>query len=104
VRTAQHALDEWSARATAALDEMQACVAANRAPLEERNELRGRLDAYRAMAHARGLIEDPVACARYDEAHDALYTAPANLTDADALVRAYREVISDHPNDRRGPM
>jgi hypothetical protein len=103
-RTAQHALDDWTTEATGALESFRACLSANRAPLEERNELRGRLDAYRALAHARGLIEDPATSAHYEEAHDALYTAPTDLAGAAALVRAYREAINAHPSDREGRM
>jgi hypothetical protein len=103
-RTAQPALDDWTTEATTTLEAVRACITATRAPLEERNELRGRLDAYHALAHARGLIEDPAASAQYDEAHDALYTAPTDLAGAAALVRAYREAINAHPRDRKGRM
>jgi hypothetical protein len=102
-RAADDALDEWTVRATAALAELEACTVANRAPIEERNELRGRLDAYRAMAHARGLLEDPIAGARYDDAHDVLYTAPTDLAEAARLVSVYRTALTGDTSNRRGP-
>jgi hypothetical protein len=98
-------LDAWKARAAATLDAARACLEANQAPIAQRNELRGLLDAYRAMANARGLIEDPVAEALHTEAHEALYTAPTDLASAAALVRRYQAAVSgdDHGDDRRVP-
>jgi hypothetical protein len=93
-RAAQTALSEWNARVEVLLRRAHETAAANRAPIEERNELRGRLDAYRGMAHATGMLEDPDAARCYERAHDALYTAPTNLHESARLVRAYQDVLS----------
>jgi uncharacterized protein involved in type VI secretion and phage assembly len=87
------ALADWTERATQALACATACVTANRAPLEARNELRGRLDAYRAKAHRLGLIEDRDLSERYEDARVVLYTAPTDLTDAEAAVDRYRRAL-----------
>jgi hypothetical protein len=101
-RRARAAVDAWDARATTVLGDARACLDANQAPIVRRNELRGLLDAYRAMANARGLIEDPVAEALHTEAHEALYTAPTDLIAAAALVRRYQTAISGDGDDRKG--
>ena len=68
-----------------------------RAPLAARNELRGRLDAYRAKANALGLLEEPRLCALYDQAHTSLYTAPTDLAAAIGLVEQYQQALSHTP-------
>jgi hypothetical protein len=93
-RAAHTALSDWNARVEELLLRAHENAAANRAPLEERNELRGRLDAYRGMAHATGMLEDPDAARCYERAHDALYTAPTDLYESARLVRAYQDVLS----------
>jgi hypothetical protein len=103
-RDANAALESWTDRAEGLQRDLDACLRANLAPIEARNELRGRLDAYRAMAHDRGLIEDPEVSRRYDEAHDALFTAPTDLAEAAALVRQYREALPGDAAERKVPM
>lgn len=60
-------------------------IAANGAPLAERDELRGLLDAALAKARSRMVPEGPVADLG-SRAHDALHTAPCDLTRARLLV------------------
>ena len=103
-RDASTALAAWTADATSRFDQISTCLAANLAPIEARNELRGRLDAYRAMAHDHGKIEDPEISRRYDEAHDVLFTAPTDLAEAARLVRRYREALPGDTVDRKVPM
>jgi hypothetical protein len=94
---AHRALDEWSARAAALLDEATRIGIENRAPIEERNRLRGLLDAYRAKALKRGLIEDRDLYCMFARAQDALYTAPTNLEDAAKLMRLCQQrLLGDH--------
>jgi hypothetical protein len=93
-RAAQSALSDWNARVEELLRRAHETAAANRAPIEERNELRGRLDAYRGMAHSTGMLEDPDAARCYERAHDSLYTAPTDLRESARLVRAYQDVLS----------
>jgi hypothetical protein len=96
-RAARFELAEWTKRATDLLGQAQQVVAANRAAIDERNELRGRLDAYRAKANRIGRAEDVDLTARYDEAHDALYTAPTDLATAAHLVQCYQQAIAAAP-------
>jgi hypothetical protein len=107
-RAAQSALADWNARAEELLRRAHEAAAANRAPIEERNELRGRLDAYRGMAHAIGMLEEPNAAQRYERARNALYTAPTDLAESARLVRAYQEALSaparaGHARDGKEP-
>jgi hypothetical protein len=100
-REAEGALTAWTAEVDAQLRDALECAAANRAPIETRNQLRGRLDGYRAMAIGRGLVEDMRLAALHARARDALYTAPTDLADAEALVQAYREALPRDPSDRK---
>jgi hypothetical protein len=59
-----------------------------------RDELRGRLDAYRAKASAKGLGEHGELTARYDDAHALLFTAPCDLRAATRAVRAYQQTLA----------
>jgi hypothetical protein len=59
------------------------------AMLATRNELRGRLGAYKARAGETGRAEDPRLNRLYQLAYDHLYTAPCDLTAALAAVDAY---------------
>ncbi len=69
--------------------------------LAARDELRGRLDAYRAKAHAVGRGEDLDLDRLYGKAVDILYSAPCDLDLAGALVVAYQGSISAQPKEAR---
>ena len=72
------------------------------APLAHRQELRGRLDAYRAKAHSIGRAEDFALDQLYRAAQDALYTAPCDLGVAEQRVTAYQSAVLEPPmEDRR---
>jgi hypothetical protein len=92
-RAARAALEAWNDHARRALERAQDCTAACRRPIEHRNELRGRLDAYAAMAGQHGRAEDPALADRYRRAVDALYTAPTDLQQAAELVRSYQDLL-----------
>jgi hypothetical protein len=62
--------------------------------LERRNELRGRLDAYRAKAAGNGLAEHDDLTARYADAHDLLFTAPCDLRGSTRAVYAYQQTLA----------
>ncbi len=82
------ALDRWTERARALRATAEAALRANEAPVAARDELRGRLESYRAMAGAHGAAEDAELRALHDRAHTALHEAPADLhAAAPALVR-----------------
>jgi hypothetical protein len=99
-RAARFELAEWTKRAGDMLAQAQRVLAANRAPIDERNELRGRLDAYRAKANRLGRAEDAELTAIYDEAHDALFTAPTDLATAARLVQRYQQAITSAASAR----
>ncbi len=61
--------------------------------LVERDELRGRLDALHAKAHALGRAEDPELEQVRQQARDELYCAPCDLERSSALVDAYQRAV-----------
>jgi hypothetical protein len=63
-------------------------------PLDARNELRGRLDAYHAKALAIGLAEDEQLTRVYERAKELLFTAPCDVAGAEAAVREYQQGLS----------
>ena len=67
------------------------------APIEARDELRGRLKALyaKADAHAaRGIRVDAKVAQLGDEAKDSLYSQPADLQKAAALLSAYEKALN----------
>jgi ABC-type transporter Mla subunit MlaD len=96
-RAVRAELDEWTTRARELLAHAQRSVTQNRAPVEVRNELRGRLDGYRAKANHLGRLENATLEALYQQAHDMLYTAPTDLTAAAELVRQYAQALPTTP-------
>ncbi len=93
-RAAGNLLVQWTTRCRDALGEAQRALAANRAPVAARNELRGRLDAYRAKAYRLGLLEDPAVAGLYARAQEALFTAPTDLEKAEQLLRRYQQALT----------
>jgi hypothetical protein len=93
-REAAGALDGFGSYARELLESLRQATREYRAPIESRNQFRALLDAYRAKAAARGLIEDPQLAGLYDAAHDALYTAPTDLAAAGSLVRRYQARVN----------
>jgi hypothetical protein len=87
------ALADWRRHVQAASDVAAARAAALQTSLDERDELRARLDAYEAKAATLGLLEDPELGDRHRRAHDALYTAPTDLAGAALLVEQYRDQL-----------
>jgi hypothetical protein len=101
-RAARAELDAWTERAEMALQRARDDAARNRAPIDERNELRGRLDGYLAKARDHGLLEHRAVSTMYDAAIDELHTAPTDLARAHELVRRYQRAISGDPSEE-GP-
>ena len=62
--------------------------------LARRDELRGRLEAYRAKAAARGLAEHEGLSACFTRAHDLLYVAPCDLRAATRAVHEYQQILA----------
>lgn len=87
-------LHDWTERARARLTALRDVTTRNTAMLAARNELRGRLDAYRAKALRRGLAEDETLGPLADAARTSLYTAPCDLDAARAAVHAYQDALN----------
>lgn len=63
-------------------------------PLRERDELRGRLGAYRAKAAALGRVEDLGLEQRYQRARDLLWSAPCDLAIAAVAVAEFQNAVN----------
>ncbi|GIF15846.1 hypothetical protein [Actinoplanes teichomyceticus] len=87
-------LARWSREAAERLAALQAVTVHNDRLLAERNELRGRLDAYQAKALRHGLGEHPALIPLAERARAGLYTAPCELEQARAAVNAYQEALT----------
>ncbi len=61
--------------------------------LEQRDQLRGLLDAYRAKAGGIGAAENADLDQRYQQAKNLLWTAPCDLAAASAAVNGYQQAI-----------
>lgn len=66
----------------------------NLAPIETRKELRGRLDALKAKALARGLVEDTILVELAQTAKQLLYTRPTDLEKAAELISQYEKRLN----------
>ncbi|GAA2742823.1 hypothetical protein [Kitasatospora cinereorecta] len=62
-------------------------------PLAVRAELRGRLEAYKAMAARFGLAEDPVVVERFEKARWLLWSAPCDLRAAAEAVTRFQQAL-----------
>jgi hypothetical protein len=71
------------------LAEEERALGLNRAPLELRRELRGRLAALKAKAAARGRVEEPELARLAERASALLYSRPTPLDEAAGLVKEY---------------
>ncbi|WP_236046762.1 hypothetical protein [Streptacidiphilus fuscans] len=86
-------LDTLEAASLRELERARESLTAVTAPLAVRAELRGRLDAYKAMAARRGMSEDPELIERYDQARRMLWSAPCDLRAADYAVQRYQQAL-----------
>ncbi|WP_146607695.1 hypothetical protein [Spongiactinospora gelatinilytica] len=81
-------------RATAAaLDQAHAATAHVTGLLDRRDELRGRLEAFRAKAVRLGMGEDSALAYLYRQARELLWTAPCDLRQSTVAVAAYQRAI-----------
>ena len=87
-------LTNWLDRTSAYTTFAESALAANRLPLDTRQELRGRLDALTAKALAKGKVEDPLLTDLAMRARQLLYTSPTDLTLAIDLVREYERGLN----------
>ncbi len=70
-------------------------------PIALRQELRGRLDAYRAKAYSLGKGEDAHLDRLYRAAREVLYTAPCDLAGAERRLAAYQAAVLASPVEDR---
>ncbi|MDQ2727642.1 MAG: hypothetical protein M3Y91_07230 [Actinomycetota bacterium] len=107
IREVAGAEREVAARRAAAVGQRIATLQAEAARAREaasaglatRAELRGRLDAYRAKAHASGRAEDLELDRLYQEAEHTLYVSPCDLGAAAGAVARYQQALR-HPPER----
>ncbi len=72
----------------------ESALVLNRAPLELRRELRGRLAALKAKASARGRIEEPELARMAERANTLLYMRPTPMDEAVNLVSEYEATLN----------
>ena len=87
-------LDRWKSQATQAMKAAEMAAAANQAPIAERRELRGRLQALKAKAQATGLAERPELSDLAARASKMLYDTPTALGEARELVRQFERSLN----------
>lgn len=95
-------LRRWRAEADAALQAEQQSYGAYRTALALRQELRGRLDALRAKARARGCAEEPSLLQRGQQADTLLHSRPTPLRQAQQLVAQYEAELLNRTPARAG--
>jgi hypothetical protein len=91
-------LENWTAQVKKYITAQKGAYTANKAPLETRLELRGRLDALKAKALARGMAEDATLTELAKEAKQLLYTRPTPLEKAAELVSQYEKRLNSQPH------
>jgi hypothetical protein len=80
--------------AATALDQARQTTALITGLLDRRDELRGRLDAYKAKAGRLGLAEDTELTALHQRAHDLLWTSPCDLRRSTVALADYQRAIA----------
>ncbi len=88
-------LENWTAKVKDYIMAEKRAAQANKAPLETRAELRGRLDALKAKALARKLAEDARLAELAQQAKQLLYTRPTPLEQAAELVSQYEKYLNN---------
>lgn len=91
-------LENWTAKVKEYIAAQERAYTANKAPLELRQELRGRLDALKVKALARGLAEDATLTELAKESKQLLYTRPTPLDKAAELVSQYEKRLNSQPH------
>jgi hypothetical protein len=91
---ASRVLGQLEPQAATLRDDATTGLQTARGPLDARNELRGRLDAYHAKALAIGMAENEALSAIYERAKTLLYNAPCDVAQAEALVRSYQQGLT----------
>jgi len=100
-RAGRSRLDAFATKLSRVERALATANAAYAAPLQRRDDLRGLLGGYRAMAADRGLGEQPNAAKAYDAAKEALWSSPCDLDTAAQLVAEYQREVRLETGDRR---
>ncbi|BAY25817.1 hypothetical protein NIES2100_56250 [Calothrix sp. NIES-2100] len=87
-------LDNWMKKTQEYIASEQQAYTANSTLLDSRRELRGRLEALKAKALAKGLIEDGKLSDLAEQAKQLLYTRPTVLDKAAELVSQYEKRLN----------
>lgn len=87
-------LDDWFVRTQRLESQLLRVAARVRRPLDRRDELRGRLRAFRAKMSGIGASEDDTLRTMSNEIHNELYTAPSDLDRAARLLNAFGEQLA----------
>ena len=87
-------LSNWNKAVEDCVSSERRVVVANRAPLEMRAELRGRMDALKAKARARNVAEADALCGLAEEARELLSLRPIELSRAASAVEAYEKQLN----------
>jgi hypothetical protein len=87
-------MKHWRGRADECVAEERRAIAANRGQLDLRRELRGRLDALKAKARARGVVEHAEIAQLAEQARQLLAVRPTDLKKAAETVAAYADAVN----------
>jgi hypothetical protein len=87
-------LDKLIANANAYLTREQNNYTTNKAPLDLRQELRGRLDVLQAKALGRGMAENVTLSELAEKAKKLLYSRPTPLNEATDLISQYEKYLN----------
>jgi hypothetical protein len=102
--TIARGLENWRLALNKALEQSVQALQQERAPLETRSELRGRLDALKAKARVYGVAEDAALAGLAGQAEELLYARPTDLARSAAAVAAYeRRLALPAPSKQKGP-
>lgn len=88
-------LQETHLQITSLMAAVESAATANRAQLHRRDELRGRLDAYRVKAARVGRAEEPRVHSAQEHAEKLLWEAPCDLPAAATAVEQYQRALNE---------
>jgi predicted transcriptional regulator len=87
-------LENFTAKVNEYIAIEKKAITANRLPIQTRQELRGRLDALKAKATAKGYAEDMQLAKLAEQAKQLLYTRPTPLKQAEETVKQYETMLN----------
>jgi hypothetical protein len=90
----QIGLQNWNAKMAVAIATEQQTLVAHQQLIDRRQELRGRLDALKAKALARGRVEDETLSKLAEQAKQLLYARPTPLAQTAEFVRQYERRLN----------